>query len=583
LEEAWDQASPDAVVIATPVSTHLPLTRACLSHGVAVMVEKPLAISGDQLSEYALEARERPESLVQVGYVMPRNPQISSSLEALHTGRFGNVLGFLGLTLVSLIREAKPGRWEVEKEVSGGGSLINAGGHVLSMIRAAFGDPQSVTGQFARLYSSEVEDSAVVKLAYPEFSGTHFCSWSIQGFPRQENTLIVWTDRGRLLLTGSVGVFVGDDGECDVTHQLDFDVGFNLAPDYAGAGFTTELEDLAKAARTRRPAPMDLQEGIRIEQLLFKVYQESKPVETFDGAEAVEFKEPEFLRLKASTAGPGRNPEGIRRFLDLRDLPTASLASAGWINHEWDGYVVNPLQVRLASQGTEPTQLRVTVPDFLKQSRLLSMGRHIEVLKQLGPWAVLGAASTMARALLKERRVTFWVAAMGLLRAGLEQIPRDFCGTLLLHGYLTDLALAVGFVDKLDDMLAICRRQYPHVRVGLHSNMAEELSNALQLLATPVDEISVLTSPNAKRIDDILAGLRRSGKGRDRTLVAEIGLAPALVHRLALGAPERWAHGADAVLFGIDADVRLGGEVRRACGKVWQEAFPGVSPPDYLL
>ena len=47
-----------------------------------------------------------------------------------------------------------------------------------------------------------------------------------------------------MILTGSAGVFVNNAGEVDITHQLDFDVGFNLAPDYAGAGFSSELNDL---------------------------------------------------------------------------------------------------------------------------------------------------------------------------------------------------------------------------------------------------------------------------------------------------------------------------------------------------
>ena len=34
-----------------------------------------------------------------------------------------------------------------------------------------------------------------------------------------------------LTLTGSVGVFVATDGATSITHQLQFDVGFNLAPD----------------------------------------------------------------------------------------------------------------------------------------------------------------------------------------------------------------------------------------------------------------------------------------------------------------------------------------------------------------
>ena len=69
----------------------------------------------------------------------------------------------------------------------------------------------------------------VLKLGYPEFTGKHYCSWSINGYPRQENKLIIRTEQGQLILTGSVGVFVNNAGEVEITHQLDFNVGFNLA------------------------------------------------------------------------------------------------------------------------------------------------------------------------------------------------------------------------------------------------------------------------------------------------------------------------------------------------------------------
>ena len=99
----------------------------------------------------------------------------------------------------------------------------------------------------------------VLNFVYPEFKGSHYCSWSIDGYPRQENRLIIWTEKGQLILTGSVGVFVSNSGEVDISHQLDFDVGFNLAPDYAGAGFTNELRDLKDAVlKGQRAVPSRL-------------------------------------------------------------------------------------------------------------------------------------------------------------------------------------------------------------------------------------------------------------------------------------------------------------------------------------
>lgn len=47
LDELLAEGDVDAVVIATPHATHVPLARACVDHGVAVLVEKPVGTTAD--------------------------------------------------------------------------------------------------------------------------------------------------------------------------------------------------------------------------------------------------------------------------------------------------------------------------------------------------------------------------------------------------------------------------------------------------------------------------------------------------------------------------------------------------------
>ncbi len=588
LEEALRQVRPDAAIIATPPSTHLPLARACLARGLAVMVEKPLALQAPQLAEYQALAEEFPAQPIQVGYVMRRNPQITTSLERLRAGAFGNVRGFLGLTLLSLIQKAGMQRWEVHKRVSGGGAWINAGGHVLSMIHAAFGEPQDVEAQTLKCHSTEVEDSVVVNFRYPEFRGAQYCSWSIDGYPRQENMLTIWTEQGRLVLTASVGAFIRNDGAVELTHQLDFDAGFNLAPDYAGGGFTAELHDLEDATRTGRSAPMDLREAARLERLLFRVYDVAREVRTFPPGSGIGEPLPaKGLRLSGGPVAPTRNgASGVRRVLDLRDLPPggvqATLKEAAG-RPAWDEFLLGPAHMQALGRHGLGDRLRVTVPDFLTQSRLLSIGRHREVLTQMGVGGILAAARAATSVLASERAPTFWVAAMGLLAAALAVVPPHFQGTLLLHSYLTDLALGLRRLDALEKLLRGCRRRCPSARIGIHTNMALEALNAISLLETPVDEVSVLTSPNAPGMPDVFRAMRLGPEQLSRRLTAEVGLAPSVVHRLAFDAPLAWAHGADAVLIGIAADPQLAQQWRAGARRAWADVFPGLDLPEGAL
>lgn len=582
-KEAVTRTRPDAVVIATPVASHFLLARASLSQGLAVLVEKPLAIRREQLGDYERLAKEFPGRSVQVGYVMPRAPQVAYYLDQLRTGQLGNVREFVGFSLLTLIQETAGDRWEVKKSISGGGVLINSGGHVLSMIRTAFGDPQSLEAETLKNYSDEVEDSAVVSFKYPEFSGKQCCSWSIGGFPRQENLLLVRTDRGQLMVNGTMGVFIRVDGELDIKHQLDFDGGFNLAPDYLGAGFANELTDLAESARNERPAPMSLAEAIPLERLIFRAYQRSREVKTFSGDAPAEPAGPGTLRLPPAPSAA--NPVTTSRVLDLRDLSLSSLRGAiSDRGGNWNEYLVSSGQLKALPGGWDQSErLRVTVPDFMAQSRLLATGRYREVLSQMGVRGMLAAARSAVTLLPSERGPSFWLAATSLLAAGLQPVPRTFRGTLLLHGYLTDLALSVRRLDVLERMLKLCRKAHPHARVGFHTNMAAEALNALYLLDAAIDDVSVLTSPNGPHLAPLLRAMRKAGTTGTRRLTAEVGPAPAVVQRVAFDAPERWAHGVDAVLIGAAADPAMAERRRIEIGREWAKVFPGLDFPETIL
>lgn len=582
-ETALVALAPDAAVIATPGASHFGLTRACLERGLALLVEKPLAITAEQLTAYERLVSEFPGRQCQVGYVMLRNPQVITCLARLRAGDYGRVHHFEGLTLLSFIDRPAADRWEAQRDVAGGGAFINNGSHVLSMIHTAFGDPTVIDAEWVKLFSTGVEDSMVVRFNYSGFQGVQYCSWSMGGYPRQENMLTVITDRGRLVLTASVGVFIGHEGDVDITHQLDFEVGFNIAPDYAGAGFTIELKDLEAAARTGRPAPVGVAEAIQLERLVFKIYDSAREVRSFVSREVTSRDE------GAMGGGAGRVVEGkkavaVRSVLDLRDLTEEEVGDfvvSGCERSQWDEYLVMPGHVKVAGRLSDST-LRVTVPDFLGQARRLSMGRYAEVLKQMKLGGVVSACVTTLPHLIGERGATFWVAALAMLAGALYQVPVKFKGTLLVHSYLADIALALRRFDMLGKLLSTCRRRRPQARVGFHTAMAGEALNGLYQLTEQVDEISVLTAPGARHLGRILDALRTAGGEGTRRVTAEVGLAPPVVHLAARAEPGRWAFYADAVLIGPAAEPRLAARRREGVKREWAKAFPGCELPEEL-
>jgi hypothetical protein len=174
--------------------------------------------------------------------------------------------------------------------------------------------------------------------------------------------------------------------------------------------------------------------------------------------------------------------------------------------------------------------------------------------------------------------VSFWAAALGLLAGDLERLPAGFDGTVLVHGYLADLALALDRVEMLEKMLRLCRRARPGARVGFHTNLAAEADNALPQMDVGVDEVSVLSSPRGRQLDEVVRSLRESA-----SVTVEVGPAPALVHQLAARRPQDWLHGADAVMLGPAAEERLVADLRRERAEAWSVAFAGMEWPEAAL
>ncbi|HEX5719796.1 MAG TPA: Gfo/Idh/MocA family oxidoreductase [Thermoanaerobaculia bacterium] len=562
VEEALGSGGFDAAVIATPPASHLGLAKACLDHGVRALIEKPACAGEAQVPAFE-EMGKRAGDRALVGYLMVRVPHVAAWIDRLRRGELGTVRGFTGLTLLSLIGESSPERWETRKESSGGGVLANSSSHVLSAIHEAFGPPRGVTVQTRRLHSREVEDSAVIRFEYDGFSGTHWSSWSIDGFQRQENRLVVWTDRGRLTLTLSTVLFEPLRGGIELTHQLEDEVGFNLAPDYAGAGISAELRDLGGIGDVAADA-MTLSRALGIERLLFSVYAAAEPVDRFDAGPA----ELEEAPAQRDTPVPGN----VRRICDLREVEPGAELDPG----AWDGALVYTGGIAAVSGWSD---VRVTVPNFLRQTRWINEKRYLDVLRSFGPAGVIRAGLVATPAVAKERGVGFWAAAGALLAGDLARVPAGFSGTLLLHPYLSDLALALDRLDKLEALLSILRRHRPRARIGLHSNLWRDAVNAAALLPRPPDALSLLASPTGRTLAQARAALDLDPTLRDLELTAEVGPAPLRVHRLARAEPERWTGGDGAVLIGGLADERLFAAAERGMAARWEKAFAGTAPP----
>jgi predicted dehydrogenase len=175
----------DAVVVATPTSTHYELVRRALAAGKHVLAEKPLAQTVAETDELGLLARER-ERVLMVGHVFLFNAGIVKLKDALQGGEVGDPL-FLSAVRTNL--------GPIRSDVNAAYDLAT---HDLSIFNWLLEDePELVSATGASFLQPDIEDIVVISLMYPgEVFATIQASWLTPKKVRQ----IVVVGRRRMML-----------------------------------------------------------------------------------------------------------------------------------------------------------------------------------------------------------------------------------------------------------------------------------------------------------------------------------------------------------------------------------------------
>jgi predicted dehydrogenase len=156
----------DAVVVSTPPQTHFEIVRACLSYGLDVLVEKPLATSSDHAVELVESARMR-DRILMVGHIAAYNPAVQALKEMIDSGELGEIAyidavrGGLGLFHPSLNVV-----WDLAP-------------HDVSILMYLLGQsPRSVSARGIACVEESIEDVAYISLTFPSGVLAHIrLSW----------------------------------------------------------------------------------------------------------------------------------------------------------------------------------------------------------------------------------------------------------------------------------------------------------------------------------------------------------------------------------------------------------------------
>jgi len=168
----------NAVVIATPATTHAALGTDAIKAGKHVYLEKPIAVSTSDAKALAALATERGRVLM-VGHLLQYHPGFLQLLELVRAGTLGKISYVCSNRL-------NPGVVRVEENV-----LWSLAPHDFSMVLALLGEePCAVTAHGAAILRPQIVDLATVHMTFPSGARAQiYCSW-LNPFKEHKLTVI---------------------------------------------------------------------------------------------------------------------------------------------------------------------------------------------------------------------------------------------------------------------------------------------------------------------------------------------------------------------------------------------------------
>jgi scyllo-inositol 2-dehydrogenase (NADP+) len=275
MEALWASA-PDLLVIAAPNRHHHPLALQALRRGIAVVVDKPLAVTAADAAELIDVARAQ-------------GVMLSVFQNRRWDGDFLTVQQLIGSAQLGSVRrfESRFERWRPEPRPGwrqhadprdGGGVLLDLGSHLIDQALQLFGPVRSLYAELEHCHpDTQVEDDAFIALEHASGVRAHLwmSSMAAQAGPRFR----VLGSRGAYLKHGLDGQEAalrsgmraddpgfGQEAESDWGSLIRGDEAENV-PTLPGQ-WTRYYVGIERALRTGASAPVTAEDALQVLQLM---------------------------------------------------------------------------------------------------------------------------------------------------------------------------------------------------------------------------------------------------------------------------------------------------------------------------
>jgi len=179
-QQILDDSKVQAVSIVTPSRTHYKIARECMEAGKDVLVEKPLTMDVAEAEELVRVA-DKNNRILMVGHVFRYHPAVQELRRRINEGELGKI---------QIIMSSRETFGLPRKDM---GVIYALGIHELDMFcyLMEVDYPQSVTAVTSKVYSPDIEETAMLAVDFGDVKGYAFESWLVPVREKKRDLLVV--------------------------------------------------------------------------------------------------------------------------------------------------------------------------------------------------------------------------------------------------------------------------------------------------------------------------------------------------------------------------------------------------------
>ncbi len=265
-EELLKDKRVDAVVIATPNYLHTPMAIAAIEYGKAVLCEKPIGITAQEVKELAQIVKKR-RAIFMPALNARLRPDVALIRNFIAEGELGDI--FYGKTgwLQRITKKDRP-LWLQDKNQAGGGAFLTLGVHLLDTLLYLLQEKEihRVMASFHTPEEQAIENTAIATLKTKDSAFfTIEVGWTLL-FERDFTYLNIFGTKGAALLQPLQIVKQLHGEVLNLTPQA------NIGKNAYAASYKAQARYFVEAVGKGKDLPVTIEDYIPIARVIDAVY-----------------------------------------------------------------------------------------------------------------------------------------------------------------------------------------------------------------------------------------------------------------------------------------------------------------------